>query len=148
MTLFFAVLTLFAGAALVALASRLGRSHSAWAAGAVTLSAIAWIAPLAGMPFAGATLTQTTPWMGTAPGVPVGFRYAVLIVRLASPVRLHAPDVHVAPGFADELGSGGEEASRVWNTRKDDFSGLVVGQGRCSATPQRTHRPRRLRLAA
>ena len=50
MTLFYAVLTPFAGAALVALASRFGRSHSAWAAGAVTLAAMLWLAPSLQLP--------------------------------------------------------------------------------------------------
>ena len=72
MTLFFAVLTPFVGAALVALASRLGRSHSAWAAGAVTLVSLFWLAPLAvqiwpasssGLPLNAATLIQQQDWM-------------------------------------------------------------------------------------
>jgi multicomponent K+:H+ antiporter subunit A len=63
MTLFFAVLTPFVGAALVALASRLGRSHSAWAAGAVTLASLAFLVPLFSLPFAGETLIQQHDWM-------------------------------------------------------------------------------------
>ncbi len=63
MTLFFVVLTPFLGAALVALASRLGRSHSAWAAGAVTLTSLLWLAPSFSLPFAGTTLIQQLEWM-------------------------------------------------------------------------------------
>jgi multicomponent K+:H+ antiporter subunit A len=63
MTLFFAVLTPFVGAALVALASRLGRSHSAWAAGAVTLASLAFLVSLFSLPFAGETLIQQHDWM-------------------------------------------------------------------------------------
>ncbi|MBT9567168.1 MAG: monovalent cation/H+ antiporter subunit A, partial [Thiobacillus sp.] len=73
MTLFFAVLTPFIGAAFVALASRLGRSHAAWAAGAITLVSILWLAPSAGLPFAGTTLIQQQDWM-PALGLNLAFR--------------------------------------------------------------------------
>jgi multicomponent K+:H+ antiporter subunit A len=73
MTLFFAVLTPFVGALLVALASRLGRSHSAWAAGAVTLAAILWLAPSAHLPFDGLTLIQQQDWI-PALGLNLSFR--------------------------------------------------------------------------
>jgi multicomponent K+:H+ antiporter subunit A len=73
MTLLFAVLTPFVGAILVALASRLGRSHSAWAAGAVTLAAILWLAPSAHLPFDGLTLIQQQDWI-PALGLNLSFR--------------------------------------------------------------------------
>jgi len=73
MTLFFAVLTPFVGAALVALASRRGRSHSAWAAGAVTLASMLWLVPSLHLPFDGTTLIQTHEWM-PALGLNLAFR--------------------------------------------------------------------------
>ncbi|MBU1263646.1 MAG: monovalent cation/H+ antiporter subunit A [Gammaproteobacteria bacterium] len=82
MTLFFAVLTPFVGAALVALASRLGRSHSAWAAGAVTLAAIAWLAPSLHLPFEGTTLIQQHDWM-PALGLNLAFRLDGLALLFA-----------------------------------------------------------------
>ncbi|MFZ3261116.1 MAG: monovalent cation/H+ antiporter subunit A [Thiobacillus sp.] len=82
MTLFFAVLTPFVGAALVALASRLGRSHSAWAAGAVTLAAIAWLAPSLHLPFGGTTLIQQYDWM-PALGLNLAFRLDGLALLFA-----------------------------------------------------------------
>jgi multicomponent K+:H+ antiporter subunit A len=63
MTLFFATLTPFVGAALVALVSGLGRSHSAWAAGAVTLATLLWLAPSAHLPFDGSLLIQQHDWV-------------------------------------------------------------------------------------
>ena len=82
MTLLFAVLTPFLGAALVALASRLGRSHSAWAAGAVTLAAILWLAPSARHPFDGLTLVQQQDWM-PALGLNLSFRLDGLALLFA-----------------------------------------------------------------
>ncbi|MHB1145936.1 MAG: monovalent cation/H+ antiporter subunit A [Thiobacillus sp.] len=82
MTLFFAVLTPFVGAALVALASRLGRSHSAWAAGAVTLAAILWLAPSFGLPFEGTMLIQQHDWM-PALGLNLSFRLDGLALLFA-----------------------------------------------------------------
>jgi len=73
MTLLFAVLTPFLGAAVVALASRLGRSHSAWVAGAVTLGSLLWLAPSFSLPFAGITLIQQHDWM-PALGLNLSFR--------------------------------------------------------------------------
>ncbi len=73
MILFIAVLMPFAGAALVALASRLGRLHSAWAAGVVTLASIALLVPFAPLPFAGETLVQKAAWM-PALGLDLAFR--------------------------------------------------------------------------
>ena len=82
MTLFFAVLTPFVGAALVALVSRLGRVHSAWAAGAVTLAALAWLAPLFPLPFAGVTVVQQHDWM-PALGLNLAFRLDGLALLFA-----------------------------------------------------------------
>ncbi len=82
MTLFFAVLTPFVGAALVALASRLGRSYSAWAAGAVTLAALLWLAPSFPLPFAGTTLIQQHDWM-PALGLNLAFRLDGLALLFA-----------------------------------------------------------------
>jgi multicomponent K+:H+ antiporter subunit A len=82
MTLFFAVLTPFVGAALVALASRLGRAHSAWAAGAVTLAAMLWLAPSLHLPFDGTTLIQQHDWM-PALGLNLAFRLDGLALLFA-----------------------------------------------------------------
>jgi multicomponent K+:H+ antiporter subunit A len=82
MTLFFAVLTPFAGAALVALASRFGRSHAAWAAGAVTLAALLWLAPSARLPFAGEMQIQQHDWM-PALGLNLAFRLDGLALLFA-----------------------------------------------------------------
>jgi len=82
MTLFFAVLTPFFGAALVALASRYGRSHAAWAAGAVTLASILWLAPSFSLPFAGTTLIQQHDWM-PALGLNLAFRLDGLALMFA-----------------------------------------------------------------
>jgi len=82
MTLFYAVLTPFVGAALVALASRFGRSHSAWAAGAVTLAAMLWLAPSLHLPFEGLTLIQQQDWM-PALGLNISFRLDGLALLFA-----------------------------------------------------------------
>ena len=82
MTLFFAVLTPFIGAAFVALASRYGRSHSAWAAGAVTLASILWLVPSFSLPFAGTTLIQQHDWM-PALGLNLAFRLDGLALMFA-----------------------------------------------------------------
>ena len=82
MTLLLAVLTPFLGAALVALVSRLGRSHSAWAAGAVTLGSLLWLAPSFSLPFAGTTLIQQLDWM-PALGLNVSLRLDGLALRFA-----------------------------------------------------------------
>ena len=96
MTLFFAVLTPFIGAALVALASRLGRSHAAWAAGGVTLASILWLVPSFNLPFAGATLIQQHDWM-PALGLNLAFRldglallFAALILGIGLLIVLYA----------------------------------------------------------
>ena len=96
MTLFFAVMTPFVGAALVALASRFGRSHSAWAAGAVTLAALALLAPSAHLPFADEMLIQQYDWM-PALGLNLAFRldglsllFAGLILGIGLLIVLYA----------------------------------------------------------
>ncbi|MFZ0107226.1 MAG: monovalent cation/H+ antiporter subunit A, partial [Thiobacillus sp.] len=76
------VLTPFVGALLVALASRFGRSHSAWAAGAVTLAAILWLAPSVHLPFDGLTLIQQQDWM-PALGLNLYFRLDGLALLFA-----------------------------------------------------------------
>ena len=96
MTLFFSVLTPFVGAALVALASRFGRSHSAWAAGAVTLTALLWLAPSFHLPFDGVTLVQQYDWI-PALGLNLAFRldglsllFAGLILGIGLLIVLYA----------------------------------------------------------
>ncbi len=96
MTLLFTVLIPFAGAALVALASHFGRSHSAWAAGAVTLASMALLAPLAPLPFAADTLIQQQDWM-PALGLNLAFRldglsllFAGLILGIGLLIVLYA----------------------------------------------------------
>ncbi|OYX29063.1 MAG: cation:proton antiporter [Hydrogenophilales bacterium 32-62-9] len=82
MTLFLAVLIPFVGAALVALVSRLGRSHSAWAAGAVTLASLAVLLPLFALPFAGDPLVQQHDWI-PALGLNLAFRFDGLALLFA-----------------------------------------------------------------
>ncbi|HQT31225.1 MAG TPA: monovalent cation/H+ antiporter subunit A [Thiobacillus sp.] len=82
MTLFLAVLIPFVGAALVALVSRLGRSHSAWAAGAVTLASLAVLLPLFALPFGGDTLVQQHDWI-PALGLNLAFRFDGLALLFA-----------------------------------------------------------------
>jgi multicomponent K+:H+ antiporter subunit A len=82
MTLFFAVLSPFFGAPLVAWISRFGRSHSAWAAGAVTLLSILFLAPSFNLPFAGITLIQQHDWM-PALGLNLAFRLDGLAMLFA-----------------------------------------------------------------
>jgi multicomponent K+:H+ antiporter subunit A len=82
MTLFYAVLTPFVGAALVAMASRLGRVHSAWAAGAVTLASLLWLVPSFRLPFDGITLIQQYDWM-PALGLNLAFRLDGLAMLFA-----------------------------------------------------------------
>ena len=96
MTLLLAVLTPFAGAILVALFARLGRSHAAWAAAIVALTALALIAPLFPLPFAGETLIQTQAWV-PALGLELAFRmdglamlFAGLILGIGLLVILYA----------------------------------------------------------
>ena len=96
MNLFLAVLTPFLGAVLVAWASRFGRSHSAWAAGAVALAALAWLLPSLSQPFAGITVVQRLEWMPSV-GLDLVFRldglgllFAGLILGIGLLVILYA----------------------------------------------------------
>ncbi|MHB8759072.1 MAG: monovalent cation/H+ antiporter subunit A, partial [Thiobacillus sp.] len=82
MTLFLAVLTPFFGAALTALAARFGRVRAAWTAGAVTLTALALLAPLFHRPFAGDTLIQQHDWV-PALGLNLAFRFDGLALLFA-----------------------------------------------------------------
>ncbi|AAZ96450.1 NADH dehydrogenase (quinone) [Thiobacillus denitrificans ATCC 25259] len=82
MTLFLAVLTPFFGAALVALAAHFGRVRAAWTAGAVTLTALALLAPLFPLPFAGDTLIQQHDWV-PALGLNLAFRLDGLALLFA-----------------------------------------------------------------
>ena len=63
MNLLLCVITPFLGAALVAWSPRLGTRASAWVAGAVTLAAGGWLAPLVGATFGGATALERHAWM-------------------------------------------------------------------------------------
>ncbi|MFZ5473826.1 MAG: proton-conducting transporter membrane subunit, partial [Pseudomonadota bacterium] len=96
MSLVWLVLTPFLGAALVAAVARLGRSHAAWAAGAVTLLALAWLLPLIPTAFAGSTVLQRVGWLPSA-GVDLVFRldglgllFALLILGIGLLVILYA----------------------------------------------------------
>jgi len=96
MNLLLAVLTPFLGAILVAWVSRFGRSHAAWAAGGVALTALAWLLPLLSGTFAGATLVQRIAWM-PAVGLDLAFRldglgllFAGLILGIGLLVILYA----------------------------------------------------------
>ena len=82
MTLLLAVLLPFAGAALIAWIARLGRSATAWAAAGITLGAIALLAPLAPLPFAGETLIQQLDWI-PALGLNLSFRLDGLALLFA-----------------------------------------------------------------
>ncbi|MDP2430415.1 MAG: monovalent cation/H+ antiporter subunit A [Pseudomonadota bacterium] len=96
MNLLLAVLTPFLGAILVAWVSRFGRAHSAWAAGGVAVTALAWLLPILSEPFAGVTVVQRIPWM-PAVGLDLAFRldglgllFAGLILGIGLLVILYA----------------------------------------------------------
>ncbi|HAS50243.1 MAG TPA: monovalent cation/H+ antiporter subunit A, partial [Gammaproteobacteria bacterium] len=96
MRLSLVILLPFIGAALAAWASRLGRLHAAWVAGAVTLMALALLLPLAPIPFAGETVIQRFAWMPAA-GLDLAFRldglgllFALLILLIGLLVILYA----------------------------------------------------------
>ncbi|MBN2885481.1 MAG: monovalent cation/H+ antiporter subunit A [Chromatiaceae bacterium] len=63
MNLLFVVLIPFFGAALTAWIGRFGRLRAAWSAGALTLLALAALAPSLMRPFAGETLIWRLPWI-------------------------------------------------------------------------------------
>ena len=96
MNLLLCVLTPFLGAALVAWSPRLGTQASAWAAGAVTLAAGGWLAPLIGATFAGETLIERHAWMPRE-GLALDFRldgfgllFALMILGIGLLVILYA----------------------------------------------------------
>jgi len=96
MNLLLATLTPFLGAALVAAVSRLGRLYAAWAAGAVTLLALAWLLPVVPAALAGETVLQRLAWLPAA-GVDVVFRldglgllFALMILGIGLLVVLYA----------------------------------------------------------
>lgn len=96
MSLLLVVLTPFLGAALAAWVSHRGRRHAAWIAGIVTLTALAWLLPLATAPFAGETIIQRFPWMPAA-GLDLAFRldglgllFALLILLIGLLIILYA----------------------------------------------------------
>lgn len=82
MTIFLAALLPFAGAALVALAARLGRSPAAWTAGAVTAASLALLAPLFPLASAGETLIQQHDWVPSL-GLDLAFRLDGLAMLFA-----------------------------------------------------------------
>ncbi|MDQ5908499.1 MAG: multicomponent antiporter subunit [Pseudomonadota bacterium] len=96
MSLSLVILLPFLGAALAAGASRLGRLPVAWVAGAVTLTALALLWPLAPIPFAGETVIERFAWM-PAVGLDLAFRldglgllFALLILLIGLLVILYA----------------------------------------------------------
>lgn len=72
----------FLGAALAALASRLNRVAAAWTSAAVTVLALALLAPSMSLPFQGETLIQSWAWM-PAIGVDFAFRLDGLALLFA-----------------------------------------------------------------
>ncbi|MDI6745885.1 MAG: monovalent cation/H+ antiporter subunit A [Rhodocyclaceae bacterium] len=107
MNLFLAVLTPFIGAALVAWASRRGRAHAAWSAGAVALLALALLLPAMVASFAGATTIQRLSWIPAA-GLDLVFRldglgllFSLLILGIGLLVILYA---HYYLSAQDSLG--------------------------------------------
>ncbi|MGF1642384.1 MAG: monovalent cation/H+ antiporter subunit A [Thiotrichales bacterium] len=96
MSLFLVVMTPFVGAALVAWIARRGRTHAAWAAGAVALLSVLLLSPLVSATFAGHTELQRLPWLTDA-GVDLVFRldglgllFAILILGIGLLVILYA----------------------------------------------------------
>ncbi len=90
------VLLPYLGAVLVAWAARLGRRHSAWAAGLVTLASLALLLPETGAIFAGQTLVARLHWLPQA-GLDLAFRldglallFALLILGIGLLVVLYA----------------------------------------------------------
>ncbi|MDP3031181.1 MAG: hypothetical protein Q8N33_03800, partial [Rhodocyclaceae bacterium] len=65
MNLFFAVLTPFLGAVLVALAARRGRALAAWSTSGVVLLALLLLLPALVASFGGTTTIQRLPWIPT-----------------------------------------------------------------------------------
>ncbi|MCB1778196.1 MAG: monovalent cation/H+ antiporter subunit A, partial [Candidatus Competibacteraceae bacterium] len=73
MSLLLVILTPFIGAALIAGMPRQSRRYTAWASGAVTLTALGWLLPLTPKPFAGETVIQRFVWLPDA-GLDLAFR--------------------------------------------------------------------------
>ncbi|MDT8405155.1 monovalent cation/H+ antiporter subunit A [Sulfuriflexus sp.] len=90
------LLIVFAGSALTAWVSRLGRLYAAWAAGAVTLLALLLLSLQLPAVFAGETLIERWPWMSQA-GMDLVFRldglgllFALLILSIGLLVIFYA----------------------------------------------------------
>ncbi len=90
------VLTPFVGALFAAWFSKLGRLHAAWTAGFVTLSALAFMAPLISQAFAGHILVQQFNWVPLI-GLNLAFRldglgllFALLILGIGLLIILYA----------------------------------------------------------
>ena len=96
MNLLLVILIPFLGAALATGASRWGRLYAAWTAGAVTLTALLVLLPLAPVPFAGQTVIQRFAWM-PAVGLDLVFRldglgllFALMILLIGLLIILYA----------------------------------------------------------
>ncbi len=96
MNLLLIVLTPFIGAIFAAWISRLGRLHAAWAAGAVTLTALIILLPLVTDTFSGYTLIQRLNWIPLS-GLDIAFRldglsllFALLILGIGLLIILYA----------------------------------------------------------
>jgi multicomponent K+:H+ antiporter subunit A len=94
--LLLAVLTPYLGAPLAAWASLFGRLNAAWVAAAITLLALALIAPTAMVVFDGETVIHRLPWM-PAVGLELAFRvdglgllFALLILGIGLLIILYA----------------------------------------------------------
>ncbi|WP_044408668.1 monovalent cation/H+ antiporter subunit A [Thiomicrospira microaerophila] len=86
----------FAGAALAAWASKINRVASAWTAAAITILALAFLAPSMHLPFQGETLVQSWAWM-PAIGLDFAFRldglallFALLILVIGLLIIIYA----------------------------------------------------------
>lgn len=86
----------FVGAVFAALASKINRVASAWTAAAVTVLALAFLAPAMSLPFQGETLIQAWSWMPTI-GLDFAFRldglsllFALLILVIGLLIIIYA----------------------------------------------------------
>lgn len=86
----------FVGAALAAWASRFHRVASAWVAAGITVLALAFLAPVISIPFAGETLIQSWAWMPSI-GLDFAFRldglallFALLILVIGLLIIIYA----------------------------------------------------------
>ncbi len=96
MTIFYAVLTPFIGAAFAAWVTRFGRTYAAWVAGTLTAIALLWLLPSLAQAFAGQTLVQRHGWL-SALGLDLAFRmdglaalFALLILGIGFLIVLYA----------------------------------------------------------